>query len=77
MSHRSWQDWERGEGDAVSNIPKIEKGLGLEPGWFQAQLGVLERLQVYEARLIEMDRKLTSLLEGQRALEQTIRFMLG
>jgi len=73
MSHRSWQDWERGEGDAVSNIPKIEKGLGLEPGWFQAQLGVLERLQVYEARLIEMDRKLTEALESLAWIERTMR----
>ena len=61
----------------MSNIPKIEKGLDLPAGWFTAQLSVLERLGVYEARLIEMDRKMTELLERQGGLEQTIRIMLG
>ena len=57
----------------MSNIPKIEKGLDLPAGWFTAQLSVLERLGVYEARLIEMDRKMTELIKGMEWIERTLR----
>lgn len=76
MSHRSWQDWERGAGDAVSNLPKIEQALELERGWFSAQLGVLERLSVYEARLIGIEEKLDECLQGQRDIIGLLRLSL-
>lgn len=76
MSHRSWQDWEHDEGDAVSNLPKIEQALELERGWFTAQLSALERLSSFEARLIVIEGKLEDLLQGQRDIVGLLRLSL-
>jgi transcriptional regulator with XRE-family HTH domain len=76
MSHRSWQDWERGEGDAVSNIPKIETALELPRGWFAEQLTVLQRVAGLEGRLASIEAKLDELLARQAGLEYAIRTLL-
>lgn len=73
MSHRSWQDWERGEGDAVAHLADIEEALDLPRDYFVSKLTVLERLVVFESRLERIEEKLDQSSELMRDIYGLLR----
>lgn len=77
MSGRSVQDWERGVRTPVAHLDALERALGKPPGWFHAQVNVLERLLWLESATEEA---ITIHRENAQTLKDilaVLRLMMG
>lgn len=68
VSERGWQDWELGTTSAIERVPDIEKALGLDAGYFVAQLTTLERLLGFERQLQKIEAGMDDLLREMSAI---------
>lgn len=76
VSQRGWQDWELGTTSAIERVPDIERALGLDAGYFVAQLTTLERLLGFETQIREIRDSVETLLEQQRGIHALLRLLV-
>lgn len=69
-SGRTVQDWERGIRTPTGYLSELEDALGKPPGWFSAQVNVLERLLAIEGTTQEA-------IEIHRQNAQTLKDILA